>query len=248
MDAPIITWHRRQCCRIKSPATAAFAATTRRHPNKRRVFTRRMEAPNRHLHLKSNSSPAWSYIPATSHAATLGRRPRYPNQPRGVEVLNIHRSEPASTPPTPLQLPQHCDSRNVHRRLRRPCRSRRDCRQFVNTVTRGWVGASNGRAPFRFHGAVVGFVGRCLSRTPNLTCSNKPLAEFFSGRSWPEIGPGINFSGVFEVFDFFFRRFALVASGTEIISRVSLKFQLFMETSRIHCHWSKLRKCVQLSR
>ena len=27
-------------------------------------------------------------------------------------------------------------------------------------MTRGWVGAPNGRAPFRFHGAVVGFVHR----------------------------------------------------------------------------------------
>ena len=30
--------------------------------------------------------------------------------------------------------------------------------RFVNTVTRGWVGARNERAPFRFHGAVVVFV------------------------------------------------------------------------------------------
>ena len=28
--------------------------------------------------------------------------------------------------------------------------------RFVNTVTRGWVGAPNERAPFRFHAAVVG--------------------------------------------------------------------------------------------
>ena len=51
--------------------------------------------------------------------------------------------------------------------------------RFVNTVTRGWVGAPNGRAPFRFHGAVVGFVARCLSRTRNLAASNKHLAEVF---------------------------------------------------------------------
>ena len=55
--------------------------------------------------------------------------------------------------------------------------------RFVNTVTRGWVGAPEGRAPFRFHGAVVGFVDQCLSRTRNLAASNKHLAEFFSG--WP---------------------------------------------------------------
>ena len=42
----------------------------------------------------------------------------------------------------------------------------------VNAVTRGWVGASNGRAPFRFHDAVFGFVDRCLSRTRNLAASN----------------------------------------------------------------------------
>ena len=63
--------------------------------------------------------------------------------------------------------------------------------RFVNTVTRGWIGAPNERAPFRFHGAVVGFVDRCLSRTRNLAASNKYSAEFLSGPSWPKIGPGI---------------------------------------------------------
>ena len=59
---------------------------------------------------------------------------------------------------------------------------------FVNTVTREWVGAPNGRAPFGFHGAVVVFADRCMFRTQNLAASNKHLAEFFSGRSWPKIG------------------------------------------------------------
>ena len=72
--------------------------------------------------------------------------------------------------------------------------------RFVNTVTRGWVGAPNERAPFRFHGAVVGFVDRCISRTRNLAASNKHLAELFSGRSWAKIGPGILVFGVFEKF------------------------------------------------
>ena len=40
--------------------------------------------------------------------------------------------------------------------------------RLVNAVTRGWVGAPNKCAPFRFHGAVVGFVDRYLSRTRNL--------------------------------------------------------------------------------
>ena len=76
--------------------------------------------------------------------------------------------------------------------------------RFVNTVTRGWVGAPNERTPFRFHGAVFGFVDRCLSRTRNLAASSKDLAEFFSGRSWAKIGPGIIFFGVFEKFQTFF--------------------------------------------
>ena len=74
----------------------------------------------------------------------------------------------------------------------------------ANTVTRGWVGAPKMCTPFRFHGAVVGFVDRCLSRTRNLAASSKHLAEFFSGRSWPKIGPGIIFFGVFEKFETFF--------------------------------------------
>ena len=49
--------------------------------------------------------------------------------------------------------------------------------RFVNTVTRGWVGAPNGRAPFRFYGAVVGFVARCLSRTRNLAASNNKFGH-----------------------------------------------------------------------
>ena len=43
--------------------------------------------------------------------------------------------------------------------------------RFVNNVTKGWVGAPNERAPIIFHGAVVGFVHRCLSRTRNLAAS-----------------------------------------------------------------------------
>ena len=45
--------------------------------------------------------------------------------------------------------------------------------RFVNTVTKGWVGAPNERAQFRFHGAVVGFVNRCLAKTGNLAASNE---------------------------------------------------------------------------
>ena len=44
--------------------------------------------------------------------------------------------------------------------------------RFVNIATIGWVGVPNESAPFRFHGAVVGFVDRCLSRARNLAASN----------------------------------------------------------------------------
>ena len=44
--------------------------------------------------------------------------------------------------------------------------------RFVNTVTSGWAGAPNERAPFRFHGAVVGLVDQYLSRTRNLAALN----------------------------------------------------------------------------
>ena len=51
--------------------------------------------------------------------------------------------------------------------------------RFVNTVTKGWVGAPNERAPLRFHGAVVGLVHRCLSRTRNLAASSKIFGWVF---------------------------------------------------------------------
>ena len=44
--------------------------------------------------------------------------------------------------------------------------------RVMNTVTRGWVGVPNERTPL-FHDAVVGFVDRCLSRTPNVAASSQ---------------------------------------------------------------------------
>ena len=119
--------------------------------------------------------------------------------------------------------------------------------RFVNTVTRGWVGAPNEGTPFRFHGAVVGFVDRCLSRTRNLAASNKRLAAFFSGRSWPKIGAGAIFFGFFLFYkNIFFEDLCSSASGTEIFWRVSLKFEFFMETSRFHCHRSNSQNGVDI--
>ena len=110
--------------------------------------------------------------------------------------------------------------------------------RFVNSVTRGSVGAPNGRAPFKFYGAVVGFVDRCLSRTRNLAASNKHLAEFFSGRSWPKIGPGIIYFGVFEKFEGFFSKICAHSERYRNLLVGIFEVLTFMETSRFHCHRS----------
>ena len=75
---------------------------------------------------------------------------------------------------------------------------------FVNTVTRGWVGAPNERAPFRFRGAVVGLVDRCLSSTRNLAASNQHLAEFFQADLGPRSAQELFFAGFFKSFETFF--------------------------------------------
>ena len=103
---------------------------------------------------------------------------------------------------------------------------------FVNTVTRGWVGAPNERAPFSFMAqSLVLSIAVC----PGLGIS--PLRTNISlSFSQADLGPR-SAQELFFVFflkslKLFFRRFVLIASGTEIFWRVSLKFQLFMETSR----------------
>ena len=62
---------------------------------------------------------------------------------------------------------------------------------------------------------------------------NEHLAEFFSGRSWPNICPGFFFSVFFfssgEVWKLFFSTFVLIVSGTEIFWRVSLKIKDFLQ-------------------
>ena len=114
----------------------------------------------------------------------------------------------------------------------------RNTDRVENTVTLGWVGAPNERAPFRIHDAVVGFLDRCLSRTRNLADSNEHLAELFSGRSWPNICPGIICLVFLKSLKRFFQRFVPIARGTEILWQVSLKFKLALATSRFHCHRS----------
>ena len=82
-------------------------------------------------------------------------------------------------------------------------------------LTRAWVGAPNERTSFRYHDVVVDFVDRCLSRTMILSidiCRGlgisplriKHLAEFFSGRSSPNIWPGNFFTDFFSSLERFF--------------------------------------------
>ena len=77
-------------------------------------------------------------------------------------------------------------------------------RRFVNTVTRGWVGAPNGRATFTFHGAVVVFVARC----PGLAIS--PLrTKIWLSFSQADLGRRsaheLLFSGSLTSLNFFFK-------------------------------------------
>ena len=88
------------------------------------------------------------------------------------------------------------------------------------------------RAPFRFHGAVVGFVARCLPRTRNLAASNKDLAEFFSSRSWPNIWPGIAFFLFFSKFGTFSVK---ICAHSEWYRNL---VTFFLATSRFHWHRS----------
>ena len=77
--------------------------------------------------------------------------------------------------------------------------------RFVNTVTRGWVGAPDERAPFRFHGAVVGLsidVCRGLGIWPL-------RANIWLSFSQADFGPRSAqdfFFGVFERFVSFFSK------------------------------------------
>ena len=79
--------------------------------------------------------------------------------------------------------------------------------RFVSTGTRGWVGAPNGRAPFRFHGAVVGL---SIDVCPGLGIS--PLrTNIWLSFSQADLGPRsaqeLFFSGFLKSLKLFFRRF-----------------------------------------
>ena len=88
--------------------------------------------------------------------------------------------------------------------IRRLAGARHVSWSFCEHCDQGVGRSPNERAPFRFHGAVVGFVDRCVSRTRNLAASNEHNVVFFSSRSWPKICPGIISFGVCEEFETFF--------------------------------------------
>ena len=102
--------------------------------------------------------------------------------------------------------------------------------RVVNTVTRGWVGAPNERAPFRIHDAVVGFVDRCLSGLGISPLRIKHLAEFFSG----------DFFGIFGKFETFFLKTWICAHSERYRSLMAgiFEIQTFLATSRLCCHRS----------
>ena len=102
---------------------------------------------------------------------------------------------------------------------------------FVNTVTRGLVGAPNERTPFRFDGAVVGL---SINVCRGLGISSFRLniwLSFSKANFGPTSAQELLFSFFFQSLELFFPRFVLIASGT-VLWRVSLKVNLFLATSR----------------
>ena len=98
---------------------------------------------------------------------------------------------------------------------------------FVNTLTRGLVGAPNERAPFRIHDAVVGFVDRCLSGLGISPLRIKDSADFSQADLGPTSAQDFISRFFWKVSNFVFEDFVLMASGTEILWRIFLKFKLF---------------------
>ena len=100
--------------------------------------------------------------------------------------------------------------------------------RFVNTVTRGWSEplTSAPRSDFMAQSLVLSID----------VCSGLKISPFrtniWLSFSQADLGPRsaqeLLFSA-FLKFETFFRRFVLIASGTEIFWRVSLKFELFWQ-------------------
>ena len=103
--------------------------------------------------------------------------------------------------------------------------------RFVNTVTRGWVGALTSATRYDFTAqSLVLSIDVC----PGLGIS--PLrAIICPSFSQADIGPrsadDLFFSGISIRLNFFFEDF--IASGTETFWRVSMKFKLFLRKHRV---------------
>ena len=99
--------------------------------------------------------------------------------------------------------------------------------RFVNTVTRGWVGAPNGRAPSDF---MAPSLFSSIDVCPGLGVS--PLrTNIWLSFSQADLGPRsaqeLFFSGFLKSLKHCFGRFSLIASGTEIFWRVSFEILTF---------------------
>ena len=81
-----------------------------------------------------------------------------------------------------------------------------------------------GRSLQRERPVQISWRSRWFCQSMSVQDSESRRFEQTLGRYWPKIGPGIIFFGVFETLETFFSRFVLIATGTEIFWRVSLKF------------------------
>ena len=90
--------------------------------------------------------------------------------------------------------------------------------RFVNTVTRGWVGAPNERAPSDFIAQpLVLSIGVCRGLGISPLRINIWLS-FSQADLGPTSAQEVFFSFLKKSLEHFFRRFALIASGAEILN------------------------------
>ena len=110
--------------------------------------------------------------------------------------------------------------------------------RFVNTVTRGWVEAPSERAPFRFQGAVIGFVDLCRG----LGISPLRIKSWLSF-SQADLGPASAqycfFSVFFSSLEPLFYEICAHSERYRSLTAGISEFKLFLATSRFHCYRSK---------
>ena len=109
-----------------------------------------------------------------------------------------------------------------------------------DTVTKQWVGAPTS-VPHSEIMARLLVLSIDLCRGLGISpLRMKHLAEFFSGRSWPNICPGMIFFGFIGKFEtFFFEKLCPWRAAQKSYGDYILKsFFFFLSTSRFHCHRS----------